>query len=114
MTPSPGLFPAIFFLSRAARGSWNNHHDRMMLTAIANRVTQVGIAPGQASWCYMGSRHTARLAATAAARGAAHGRTSRAGIWHSWAVYAVLHLRGRHCVLEATLSAVWTQLADAA
>ena len=78
MTPSPGLFPAIFFLSRAARGSWNNHHDRMMLTAIANRVTQVGITAGWASCCCMGARHAARLAVAAAAYETARGRLSRA------------------------------------
>ena len=79
--PSPGPFPAIFFLSRAARGSWNNHHDRTMLTAFANRVTQVGITPDRASCCCMGARLAARLAAAAAARGAASCRASMADVW---------------------------------
>ena len=70
--------PGHFFLSRAARGSWNNHHDRMMLTAIANRVTQVGITAGWASCCCMGARHAARLAVAAAAYETARGRLSRA------------------------------------
>ena len=78
MTPPPGQFPAIFFLSRAARGSWNNHHDRTMLTAFANRVTQVGITPDRASCCSMGARLAARLAAVAAAYETASGRVSRA------------------------------------
>ena len=70
-----------FFLSRAARGSWNNHHDRTMLTAFANRVTQVGITPDRASCCCMGARLAARLAAAAAARGAASCRASMADVW---------------------------------
>ena len=73
--------PGHFFLSRAARGSWNNHHDRTMLTAFANRVTQVGITPDRASCCCMGARLAARLAAAAAARGAASCRASMADVW---------------------------------